>query len=362
MCAQDAVLHLDDLVISVLIEVVVLAVGVDHPPALLLHLSDLVEHRQRLIARDQQFQVGHRDEGPGAAHPGTAVDHRDGVVLYVCDDLVEEETHSLALFGGAAIWPVGHVVVRYLFGRVLEGVREFYFFNFDIWEGRVGHIFKQLDREVFLDQGAVVCVDLREIPVALDLAPLNEVAKHEDRAYLVLLDHPPEVVDRDCERPLGGHHSFPSHRDHVRVYVVVDRVVVAETHAGGVEGHEGRVAVERELFWVFVEFVDVILGLGHEGQQFELCGCASGHAFEGEIDEFDGGAHLFEVLVLVNPLLGNVIEIHLINTDSSGYSINFTPSSPWTNHPPPNRPASAQKCNLCPKDGNNRPPLSSLET
>ena len=74
---ENAVLHFDSLVLSILVQVVVLAVCVDHAPPLLFHLPDLVEHRQRLIGGNQQFEVGHRNEGSSAADPSAAVNHWD---------------------------------------------------------------------------------------------------------------------------------------------------------------------------------------------------------------------------------------------------------------------------------------------
>lgn len=149
-----------------------------------------------------------------------------------------------------------------------------------------------------------------------------------------MLDHSPEIVKGRCERTLSGNHVLSSHNDRVSVYVVVHGVVVSEAHSGWVEGHEGRVAVEGELFWVFVEFVDVILGLGHEREEFKLSSSAAGHAFEGELYEFDWGAHFLEIFVFVNPLLRDVIEIHIIYTSVLDYLIIVTVFSLWNRQRP----------------------------
>jgi hypothetical protein len=63
---------------------------------------------------------------------------------------------------------------------------------------------------------------------------------------------------------------------------------------------------------VLVKFVDVLLGLGHVGEDFEFGAETAFHFLEAEGDLLDGGAHLFEVLVLVHPLLRNVIDVHLL--------------------------------------------------
>ena len=81
-----------------------------------------------------------------------------------------------------------------------------------------------------------------------------------------MFHHSPEIIEGYCFWTLSGDGSFIVEGNPVCIYVVLDCVRGRETYASGLEGHKGGVAVEGELLGVFVEFIDVMLGLGHEGE------------------------------------------------------------------------------------------------
>jgi hypothetical protein len=159
-------------------------------------------------------------------------------------------------------------------------------------------------------------VFLGEVAIALDLVLLNEAAEHEDGWHLVMLDHPPEIVEAVAKWSLRGDAPLPFQLDHIGVYVILHFLMIGIGHescSGRIERHKTGIAVEGELFWVFVEFVDVVLGLGHECEQLELSGQAAFETLESEVDLRDFFGHLTQVLVLGLPLLGDVVVVaHLI--------------------------------------------------
>ncbi len=153
------------------------------------------------------------------------------------------------------------------------------------------------------------------VAVALGFGLLDDVGEHEDAGDLVLLDHPPEVVEGGFgDGSLGGDGALAQEVDEVGVYVVFDALLVTpEVHASGFEGHVLGVAIQFVLFWVFVEFVDVVLRLGHEGQQLELGGQTAVHAFESELDLLDLEAKVAKVFVFSLPLQRDVLVLHVSN-------------------------------------------------
>ena len=131
----------------------------------------------------------------------------------------------------------------------------------------------------------------------------------------MLLDHPPKVVHREFgNRGLAGNRQLPLNVNEVGIYVVFNILLVlllANRNPCGLERHKLRVPIELELFWVLVELVDMVLCLGHEGDQFELGGKAPFHPFEAELDGGDLLAEVPEVLVFSQPFARNIIIEHL---------------------------------------------------
>ena len=175
---------------------------------------------------------------------------------------------------------------------------------------------KQGDLIFLLGDGCGVGIFLWEVAIALDLVLLYEAAEHEDGRHLVMFDHPPEVVEAVGQWSLRGDAPFSFQFDHIGVDVILDFLMIGiggEPCSGRVEGHESGISIEGELFWVFVEFVDVVLGLGHECEQLELSGEAAFETLQAEVDLRDFLGHLTQVFVLGLPLLGDVVVVaHLI--------------------------------------------------
>lgn len=82
------------------------------------------------------------------------------------------------------------------------------------------------DLVLFLDQFGVNGVLFGEVAVTFDLCFFDEVAQHEDRFYVVFLDHSPEVVEGYRQRALGGDGFLPVYVYKVRIYIVLDLVSV----------------------------------------------------------------------------------------------------------------------------------------
>lgn len=73
---------------------------------------------------------------------------------------------------------------------------------------------------------AAVRVFLRIVAITLDLIFLDEVAEHKDVADIVLLDHPPEIVETVRERPLGCNDALSFHFHKVGVYVILHLILL----------------------------------------------------------------------------------------------------------------------------------------
>ena len=62
---------------------------------------------------------------------------------------------------------------------------------------------------------------------------------------------------------------------------------------------------------MFVELVDMMLCLGHEGYKFKLGRKASFHPLESKLDGGNFFTEISQVLVFSQPLVGNIIIEHL---------------------------------------------------
>ena len=140
----------------------------------------------------------------------------------------------------------------------------------DILKLRVHLILHQSDGKLLLVEHIIVIFAFRKISVAFDLTFFYQFAKHVYRLHLILFNHSPEVVNCNGEGSLGRYYFFLLDFYHICVDVVLDGVFLSQFDSGWLEGHESGMSVQRKLFWVFVQFVNVLLGLGHEGQQLKL--------------------------------------------------------------------------------------------
>ena len=114
---------------------------------------------------------------------------------------------------------------------------------------------------------------------------------------------------------MGGDALLALNLDKVGIYVVFNVVLILlfpQSHPSLVEGHVLGVPVEFELLGVFVELVDVLAGLGHEGDELKLCGEAPFHPFEPEFNGCNFLAEVMQILVFCQPLLRNVIIVHIL--------------------------------------------------
>ena len=87
-------------------------------------------------------------------------------------------------------------------------------------------ILKNPDLVLFLDQNIIVFLVLGEVAITLNLSFFDQLTKHKDRRYLILLDHSPEVVDGYGEGTLSSYSFFLFYGYHVGVDVVLDCVLV----------------------------------------------------------------------------------------------------------------------------------------
>ena len=69
-------------------------------------------------------------------------------------------------------------------------------------------------------------------------------------------------------------------------------------------------SIERKLLLIFVEFVDVLLGLSHEGNQLKFSAAAPVHSLQLEVNLIDRSPHLLQIFILAHPLTRNVIKVH----------------------------------------------------
>ena len=199
-------------------------------------------------------------------------------------------------------------------GGLASDVFELYFSNLNSLVVGVYLLLNEPQLVVVEKHQPAVVLKMRKVALAFRDLFLDKIAKHKDRCDWVLVNHFPEIFEGGGERSLGGDNSSALHRDEVGIDVVLDCFILrgrVEADPSGLEGEVGRVAVEVVLLRVFVELVDVLLGLGHVGKDFELGAQAALHLLEAEGNLGYGGAHLLEVFVLVHPLLRNVIALHL---------------------------------------------------
>ena len=70
-------------------------------------------------------------------------------------------------------------------------------------------------------------------------------------------------------------------------------------------------SVEGKLLLIFVEFVDMLLSLSHEGNQFELSAAAPVHSLQLEVNLLNRSAHLFQIFILIHPFARNVVKVHI---------------------------------------------------
>lgn len=92
---------------------------------------------------------------------------------------------------------------------------------------------------------------------------------------MILFNHTVKVIESWSERSLGGNDFFTLEFDNIGVDIIFNIVFVllsGEYGFCGVKSHDMWVPVVGELFGILVEFLKVVLGLSHKGQDFELGG------------------------------------------------------------------------------------------
>lgn len=125
----------------------------------------------------------------------------------------------------------------------------------------------------FLDHFAAFSFHIGPISVALFAILLNQAAEHKDGGDVIFFDHAIEVVECGGERALSSYNFFALEFYDVGVDVVFDFVFLlfsCQDGFGGVKSHNMRVSVEGKLLRILVQFLEVVLGLGHESQNLEL--------------------------------------------------------------------------------------------
>lgn len=91
-----------------LVDKLILWRGVDHPPALLSHFSDLVEDWDILVIGHQQPNEGHHHESSSPSHSRTTVHDRNIIFLDILYKLIHQLADPLfvLLLGDFSIQPV----------------------------------------------------------------------------------------------------------------------------------------------------------------------------------------------------------------------------------------------------------------
>ena len=100
----------------------------------------------------------------------------------------------------------------------------------------------------------------------------------------------PKIIETVSERALRSNRSLPIDLHHICIYIIFNALFIgfiSKPCSRRLKSHEGSIAVERELLWVFVEFVDMLLCLSHESEQFELGGKAALQALQTELNLLD---------------------------------------------------------------------------
>ena len=99
---------------------------------------------------------------------------------------------------------------------------------------------------------------------------------------IVLLNHPPKVVKGEFgNRCLACNCIFPLYIDEVGIDIVLNVIpflLGTKGNPGGLKGHVLRVPIEFELLGMLIKFFNVMLSLGHKGDEFKLCRKAAFHS------------------------------------------------------------------------------------
>lgn len=225
-----------------------------------------------MLLIDDFLEKSHRDKGTRSAHPCAAVDNRGLAFFVVSEKLLDHEVESL-LTGRERPVSVGPgydlVVSDYSFE---VGVVIFHM-NFSDSELLVLDLISESEFVFFFDHFAAFSFLIGPVSVAFFAILLNQGAEHKDGSDVIFLDHAVEVVECGGEGALSSDNFLAFEFHNVRINIVLNLVFLllsGQDWFGGVKSHDVRVSVVWKLLGILVQFLQVVLCLGHEGEDLEL--------------------------------------------------------------------------------------------
>ena len=114
---------------------------------------------------------------------------------------------------------------------------------------------------------------LRKVSITLDLIFLNKITKHKYIFYIILLNHPPKIIEAIRKGTLSSNNFFTLNIYKICIYVVFYLfffIFSTEDSSRRIKSHKTSISIIRELLWIFVEFVNVMLCLCHKTKQFKF--------------------------------------------------------------------------------------------
>lgn len=91
--------------------------------------------------------------------------------------------------------------------------------------------------------------------------------------HFIFFNHSPKIMKSRVHGSLRSNQSFSLNCDVICVNVILNSIgglIVSKFDSCWLKSHDVRISIETELFRVFIEFIDVILGFCHEFDHFKL--------------------------------------------------------------------------------------------
>lgn len=229
-----------------------------------------------MVVAHQQPDKAKRDKSASSTHSSAAVHYGGLALAQTLQKGIDKKIKRLSplLARHISIWPISQLVMINHPRLISLSILELEALEFERF--LMSHLFllEKGDLILLLQQGRGMGILLRVVAVTLDFVLFDEGAQHEDSRHVVVLDHAPKVMETIGKRSLSGNAMLSFEFNHIGIDIILHFFILfalSESCAGGIKGHEAWIAIKGELFWIFIEFIHMVLCLCHEAKQFELC-------------------------------------------------------------------------------------------
>ena len=175
--------------------------------------------------------------------------------------------HEVKSFFARSKWPItirpaGELIMSY---NRLEIVIGIFNMNFPDFKLLLFYLFQQGQFILFFNHLAALSFLVRPVSVAFLPILLNQGAKHKDRCDVVFLNHSVKIIKCGSQRTLSSYNFLSFKFYDISIDIIFDAIFLlrsSQNRFRWVECHYMGISVVRELLWILVQFLQMVLQRG----------------------------------------------------------------------------------------------------